>query len=216
MSSWERSRFIPWDRIPLPDTRPRGPGEPPPVGLDTQKERIFRDLNAMRGAPATTAVESVPESSTVTDDSQTDNKLSKRVVPSYSHMDLARQAAFGACIGSITGAVFGFMDGMRTAGENSVLQNASNMAKGRYLFQGTTRSATVFGTFFCGFHVLKYGLRVSTLLPATSMSEYTEIAVAAPVALGALMARPTTRAALPYGMMLIFMDTCNLYMRKTD
>jgi hypothetical protein len=47
--------------------------------------------------------------------------------------------------GAITGSVFGFMDGLRTAGESKVLQNASNMAKGKYILQGTTRSATMFG-----------------------------------------------------------------------
>lgn len=213
MSSWERSRYIPWDRIPLPDTRPRGIGEPPPVGLETQRERIFRDLKAP-AAPKQTTVENNDNSSNglvvVDGEDTTTSKQGERRVP-YSHLDFARQAAFGACIGTITGAVFGFMDGMRTAGESSVLQNASNMAKGRYLLQGTTRSATVFGAFFCGFHVLKYGLRVAVLPP---QSDVTEIVLAAPVAIGALLARPSTRAALPYGSMLIFMDSCNLYMRQ--
>lgn len=125
-------------------------------------------------------------------------------------MDLLRQAALGGCIGTITGSVFGFMDGMRTAGESSVLQKASNVAKGRYLMQGTTRSATVFGLFFGGFHIVKYGLRV-TLEPG----EFGEIALSAPVAMGALFAQPATRQAMPYGAMLIAMDTVNLYMRKT-
>lgn len=72
----------------------------------------------------------------------------------YSTTDLFKQAAFGGCIGTVTGAVFGFMDGMRTAGESAVLQKASDSAKGRYLLQSTTRSATLFGVFFGGFHVV--------------------------------------------------------------
>ena len=126
-------------------------------------------------------------------------------------MDLLRQAAFGACIGTITGSVFGFMDGMRLAGESPVLKKASNVSKAKYLVQGTTRSATVFGTFFAGYHVFKYGLRCTV-----NPGEYAEIFWAAPVGLGALYVRPTTRAALPYASMLIGMDLFNLYMRKTD
>lgn len=158
---------------------------------------------------ATTGAELAESSDSISQGQLSDGKLSK--VP-YSHLDLTRQAAFGACIGSVTGAVFGFMDSMRAAGESSMLQNASNMAKGRYIMQGTTRSATVFGLFFTGFHVTKYGIRV-TVLPD---NEFGEIAVAAPMALGILMANPATRPALPYATMLVIMDTVHLYLRKTS
>ena len=212
MSSWERSRFIPWDRIPLPDTRVRAPGESPPLALDDQKERIFRRLQreeclvnefrAPSSVTSTTTTVELPDASKIAAES---------TKTPYSHMEVLKQAAFGGCIGTITGAVFGFMDGMRTAGESSVLQKASNMAKGRYLMQGTTRSATIFGLFFSGFHILKYGVRV-----AWDPGDIAEVAVAAPVAMGALFARPATRQAMPYGAMLIVMDSVNLYMRKSD
>jgi hypothetical protein len=208
MSSWERSRFIPWTRIPLPDTRPRGPGEIPPVDLDTARERIFRDLQReIVEDELRTQDRDLPGAAT-TDGSGAASASTK--VP-YSHMELLRQAAFGGCIGTITGGVFGFMDGMRSAGESSVLQKASNMAKGRFLMQGTTRSATMFGVFFSGFHILKYGLRCTV-----DPGEYAEIALAAPVALGVLAWKPTTRQAMPYASMLVLMDGVNIYMRSTD
>lgn len=103
------------------------------------------------------------------------------------------------------------MDGMRTAGESSVLQNASNMAKGKYILQGTTRSATLFGAFFGGFHVIKYGTRVMA-----NPGEYTEIAIAAPVILGGMMTQPALRPAMPYLSMLIIMDGVNIFMRNMD
>jgi hypothetical protein len=216
MSSWERSRFIPWDRIPLPDTRPRGPDEAPPASLEARRELIFRQLqrgddddNIENDAGTAGTTSSSAATAGAAAQGQTDQgKVSK--VP-YSHMDLARQAAFGACIGSVTGAVFGFMDSMRLAGESTVLQNASNMAKGRYIMQGTSRSATVFGLFFTGYHITKYGLRIAVLPD----NEIAEIAVAAPLSLGILMANPATRPALPYATMLVVMDTAHLYMRKT-
>lgn len=217
MSSWERSRFIPWDRIPLPDTRPRGPGEPPPIDLDTAKERIFRQLQS----------EAVTKQSEKDDDAKHEqphngptnaieskggylsNIFTSNV--SYSNMELLKMAAFGGTIGTITGGVFGFMDGMRTASESPVLKNASNMAKGRYLLQGTTRSASIFGIFFGSFHILKYGLRVTV-----DPGEFTEIFMVAPVALGALYSQPTLRQAVPYASMLAIMDGINIYMRKTE
>lgn len=232
MSAWERSRSLPWDRVPLPDLRPRGPGEDPPPSVDAAKERIVRQLQHEAAAEdekrrlssfqqqqqqqqqssvtTTTDVIAVETSGTTTTTTTGTTTTSPTKVP-YSHMDLLRQAAFGGCIGSITGSVFGFMDGMRTAGESSVLQKASNMAKGKYLMQGTTRSATIFGVFFGGFHIVKYGVRV-----ILDPGEFAEIAVATPIAMGALMARPHTRHAMPYGAMLVFMDSVNLYMRKSS
>jgi hypothetical protein len=211
MSAWERSRFIPWDRIPLPDTRARAPGEAPPLSLEDEKERVLRRLHqeAARASEVKSTQEAVAATTSSDGDAVTTSALSTKV--QYSHMDLLKQAAFGGCIGTITGAVFGFMDGMRTAGESPMLQKASNMAKGKYLLQGTTRSATVFGLFFTGFHVLKYSIKV-----AMDPGDFAEIGIAAPISLGALFARPETRPAMPYGAMLVFMDSVSMYMRKTS
>lgn len=206
MSSWERSRFIPWDRIPQEGTN-----------LEYQKERIFRELqretiqDELLQQERRTAEPLVDGDTSITAQAETTKTTAtttSQKIP-YSNMELLRQAAFGATIGSITGAVFGFMDGMRSVGEQPILVNASNMAKGRYLLQGTTRSATVFGVFFGGFHVLKYGIRV-----AMDPGEVTEIGVAGAASLGALMSRPAYRASMPYAAMLIGMDAFNLAMRK--
>jgi hypothetical protein len=85
------------------------------------------------------------------------------------------------------------------------------MAKGRYLFQGTTRSATVFGVFFSGFHIIKYGLRVSL-----DPGDLGEIGLAGAASMGALMARPAYRASIPYAGMLVAMDGVNHFMRTTS
>ena len=218
MSSWERSRYIPWDRIPLPDTRVRQPGEEPPLPLEDERERIIRKLQreSIDNVTAAGSSDEAPTDSNVNGSTAVSSvtgttpltKIDENKV-AYAHMDLLRQAAFGGCIGTITGSVFGFMDGMRNAGELPILQKASNMAKGRYILQGTTRSATLFGTFFGAYHIVRYAVRV-----AFNPGEYGEIGLASPVALGALWAYPPTRHALPYGAMLIVMDSVNLYMRK--
>ena len=224
MSSWERSRYIPWDRIPLPDTRARQPGDAPPLPLEDERERIIRKLQREAidpAAPTSEATDSSIDTNLNMNGSDalsssaalnTGTPLSLKIDENkviYTHMDLLRQAAFGGCIGTITGSVFGFMDGMRNAGELPILQKASNMAKGRYILQGTTRSATLFGTFFGAYHIVRYAVRV-----AFNPGEYGEIGCASPIALGALWAYPPTRHALPYGAMLIVMDSVNLYMRK--
>jgi hypothetical protein len=206
----------------------RQPGEAPPIPLEDERERIIRKLQreAIDNNYAVVAqAESTSTSGAVThidsnengsvDLSSTSNAVATSMMKVdenkviYTHMDLLRQAAFGGCIGTITGSVFGFMDGMRNAGELPILQKASNMAKGRYILQGTTRSATLFGTFFGAYHILRYAVRV-----AFNPGEFGEIGLASPVALGALWAYPPTRHALPYGAMLVVMDSVNLYMRK--
>lgn len=225
MSSWERSRYIPWDRIPLPDTRIRQPGEPPPLPLDDERERILRKLHREAAVLPSQQVATENHSGSV----QSDALISQAEILSgtssassavntddttkiqYSHADLLRQAAFGGCVGTMTGCVFGFMDGMRTAGESPILRNASNMAKGRFLIQGTTRSAALFGTFFGSYHIVRYAIRV-----VFNPGEIGEISMASPIALASLWAYPPTRHALPYGAMLIAMDGVNLAMRKKN
>lgn len=223
MSSWERTRYIPWSRAQQAQTGDPSQEEP---DLDTQKERIFRQLqreaaqeddeNRRRKKQQEGGGE-VPESTSSNSDvsSGSDGGTAhntvlgfKSTVP-YRFEDLLRNVAFGATIGSITGSVFGFMDGMKSAGDSSVLKRASNAAKGRYLLQGTARSGMVFGGFFGGFHAAKYGVRV-----LCDPGDYTEMAVAGVLGIGAMFARPQMRPSVPYAAMLIAMDAFNTYMRE--
>jgi hypothetical protein len=194
MSSWERSRSIPWSQIPEDAT-----------DLGHQREKIIRQLqreaDRQEKALHTKAMESSGQ--------QQDQDSKKISAYTFRWGDLAKSAAFGGCIGAITGTVFGFMDGMRTAQQSDVLMKASNVAKGKYLLQGTTRSATIFGVFFGGYHVVKYGLRV-----AVDPGEFSEIGLSSVVSLGALMSRPAFRASMPYASMLIVMDAFNIVMRE--
>jgi hypothetical protein len=197
MSSWERARHIPWDRIPQDGSN-----------LEHQKEKIFRQLqretveDELSQQEGRTIEPSVGESSTST---------AKSTKIPYSNMELLRQAAFGGCVGSISGSVFGFMDSMRTVADQPILANASNAAKGRYILQGTTRSATIFGVFFGGFQVLKYGVRV-----AMDPGDVAEIGVAGAASMGALMIKPAFRPSMPYAAMLVIMDGVSIAMRKMD
>lgn len=129
----------------------------------------------------------------------------------FKWIDMFKNAAFGGTIGAVTGSVFGFMDGMRTVQQSEVLMNASNMAKGRYLMQGTSRSAVIFGTFFGGFHILRYGIRV-----VADPGEWGEMGMAGAVSLGALVSQPKFRPSMPYASMLIFMDSIHIIMRQFD
>jgi hypothetical protein len=196
MSSWERSRFIPWDRIPQDGSN-----------LQHQKDKIFRELqretieDELSQQAGRTAEPSVGESPAT-------EKSTK--IP-YSNIELLRQAAFGGCVGSISGSVFGFMDSMRTVGDQPVLANASNAAKGKYILQGTTRSATIFGVFFGGFQLIKYGVRI-----AMDPGDVTEIGIAGAASMGALMIKPAFRPSMPYAAMLVVMDGVSLAMKKMN
>jgi hypothetical protein len=199
MSSWERARFIPWSIMPQDG-----------IGLSNQKERILRDLQReadredkeleqrlLNGANSPVAVgESASQ------------EITDYKIP-FRWGDLFKNAAFGGTIGAITGTVFGFMDGMRGAGQSDVLMNASNMAKGRFILQGTTRSATIFGVFFGSFHLVKYGLRVTA-----NPGEWGEIGLGGALSVGALMSQPALRPSLPYASMLVIMDGVHIVMRE--
>jgi hypothetical protein len=202
MSSWERSRFLPWSRIPED-----------PHNLTEQKERIFRQLqreaDKQQRERETQRQQKINDGSNATTDTSSSKSLQTGDL--FRWGDLFKSAAFGGCIGAITGSVFGFMDSMRLAGQSEVLKNASDMAKGKYMMEGTTRSATLFGLFFSGFHVVKYGIRV-----ALDPGEYTEIAMAGGISLGALMSKPSFRPAMPYASMLILMDSIHLVMRQFE
>lgn len=211
MSSWERARSIPWDRIPQDGS-----------DLDSQKERIFRDLqrealidNQQEEQQDQRQEQQFDQSTIVVDGEGNDttviNNEKKQQRFPYSNMEVLRQAAFGGTIGTITGGVFGMLDGMRAVQESPVIKNASDTAKGKFIFEGITRNATLFGVFFGGFHVLKYGLRV---VSNDGLGPYQETALAGPVSLAILSYKPTWRPALPYGVMLIGMDAVNVYMRR--
>lgn len=227
MSSWERTRYVPWALVQQSPTAVEA--EDP----DTEKERIFRQLRreaAQEEAAAAKAGEQQDDasSSSSTSSSPTSSSSSsvelvgasaygakptifglKSAVP-YTHTDLLRNVAFGCTIGSMTGAVFGFMDGMRSAQDSAVLKRASNVAKGRYLLQGTTRSGLLFGGVFGVFHSLKYGVRC-----LADPGDVAEITVASAVTLGAMSLKPVTRPSIPYAGMLILMDAFNIYMRDS-
>ena len=129
--------------------------------------------------------------------------------PEFEWVELFRQVAFGGTVGAFTGGVFGFMDGMREAQESPLLKKASNTAKGKFLLQGSSRAGLVFGTFFSGFHAVKYGAKIGI-----DPGMVAEIAVASVVSMGTLAYQPATRSFLPYGGMLICMDCVSTYMRE--
>jgi len=203
MSSWDRVRFVPWTRVEDVSGK----------DYEQDKERVFRSLQR----EATKQIQEEKEggnSSTFIPPELLDQKqqqLNKNATKmEFSTPDFVRSIAFGSCIGSITGAVFGFMDGMRSASESNVLKNASNTAKSKYLIQGTTRAGAMFGVFFGGFHAVKYGVRVA----ANEPGDVAEIAFASVTSLGAMMAKPVTRASIPYAAMLVAMDSVSIYLKE--
>lgn len=211
MTSWDRVRFLPWTRI----SQVSGPE------YESAKEGVYRSLtrDASREKELLTnpkldndQQQSQSQSQFIPPEVQSQNKkkgLMQGV--EYTAPDMIRSLAFGASIGSITGAVFGFMDGMRSAGESPILKKASNMAKTKYLMQGTTRAGATFGLFFAGFHGLKYGIRV-----AADPGMVWEMVGAGVLSVGAMSVKPAMRVNLPYAGMLIGMDAFSNYMRETQ
>ena len=116
MSSWERARFVPWTRIPQGDVHT----------FSLEKERIFRQLQREADQQEKELIEASKTSKNdaavdLKEVSQTTSMLNSQY--RFKWIDLFKSAAFGGTIGSITGSVFGFMDGMRTAQQNKKLRS---------------------------------------------------------------------------------------------
>jgi hypothetical protein len=227
-SAWERSRRIPWCYL---DQTPAAAGES--INYEAQRERILSTLareravaeeeyvavlrekklanesDGSRSNDSATATTKVNQQEQQPSSDILGKLLSWNTAIPYSTAELIRQTAFGVCMGSITGAVFGFMDGIKHAGESDVLKKASNAAKGKFILQGTSRAGFIFGGFFGGFHMTKYGIRV-----LADPGDYAEIALAGSLSMGVMALRPITRASLPYAAMLIAMDTFHIYFNK--
>lgn len=201
MSSWERARFIPWSKIPKDGT-----------DLSDKKERILRDLQREADKQEKELQQMAINATTggLSSGDEFAQEIKDYKFP-FRWGELAKNAAFGGTIGAITGSVFGFMDGMNGAGRSDVLMKASNMAKGKFILQGMTRSATVFGVFFGSFHMVKYGLRI-----AVQPGEWGEIGIAGAISLGTLISRPALRPSMPYASMLVIMDGVHIVMRNFD
>ena len=238
MSSWDRSRLIPWSRaIPVAPATASGDME----DVDLLKERIWRDLSweaaqeekerkeqkrlaAAAAAKNQTAGESSASATSVTNNAQhimqqsstsitsTESDVEKNflgfVGRPYLTSDLLKNAAFGATIGSITGMCFGFMDSIRSASSSTVLKSASRSAQGKYVFQGTYRSGAFFGAFFGVFHTAKYATRV-----LVDPGDAGEICAGSLAALGGVMAKREWRVSMPYAVMLVAMDSFHVFMR---
>mmetsp|Transcript_18464 Transcript_18464/g.34271 ORF Transcript_18464/g.34271 Transcript_18464/m.34271 type:complete len:227 (-) Transcript_18464:19-699(-) len=123
--------------------------------------------------------------------------------------ELGRNVLFGVSVGGITGITFGFMDGMKQVQESQSLKSLSNNAKGSYIMRGCGTTGMAFAGFFSGFHAFKYGLRT-----AFDTGDYGQIGLGGLAALGGLGYFPENRRLLPYGVMLIAMDSFNLLFRE--
>ena len=239
MSSWDRSRSIPWSRaIPVAPATPDGA----PEDVELMKERIWRDLsreaaneqkeldrlkeeggskqqhvhvsNEVSGGTYNATTDATQQHSVSSTPQQQKQKQPEvnflgYVGRPYQTSDLLRNLAFGGTIGSITGMCFGFMDSIRSAQSSELLKSASRSAQGKFIFQGTYRSGMFFGGFFGVFHTIKYGTRV-----LVDPGDLGEISLASVLACGGVFARREWRASLPYAVMLVGMDSFHCFMRE--
>jgi hypothetical protein len=120
---------------------------------------------------------------------------------------LGRNSLFGLSVGGITGLTFGFMDGMKQVQDSTSLKSLSNSAKGAFIMRGTGTTGMMFGGFFTAFHGLKYIIR--TLSDA---DDGPQIIGATMASLGGLAYYQ--RRLVPYGIMLVGMDSFNLLFRE--
>ncbi len=82
--SWDRSRAIPWSKL----------SQTPGLDLDAHKEQVFREMAQQEMLQANSEQQAVEGA----EDSQ-DNTGVPQGIP-FSGMEMAKQAAFGGCIGA--------------------------------------------------------------------------------------------------------------------
>jgi len=219
MSSWDRTRLIPWSRA----TQVASPSlaNPSKEDVELNRERVFRDLSR-EAADEAKEKDEARKRSKLDDDSTSSDVATQQTTKDkpevnflgfqgrpYQTSDLLRNTAFGATIGSITGMCFGFMDSMRSATSSSLLKSASRSAQAKYIFQGSYRSGMFFGVFFSAFHTIKYGVRV-----LVDPGDAGEIGVGSLITLGGVFVKREWRASLPYAVMMVGMDTFHIVMKE--
>jgi len=104
MSSWDRTRYIPWSKLPAVSSTEES--------YDTQKERVFRSLQKEANREKESLSHSKGEKQLKRQDDQgivppeiVESRKKKGLFNSgveYETPDLLRSLAFGGCIGSIT------------------------------------------------------------------------------------------------------------------
>ena len=99
------------------------------------------------------------------------------------------------------------MDGMKQVQDSLSLKSLSNSAKGSFIMRGTGTTGMFFGGFFTFFHAGKYLLRT-----VIDSDDATQIGVSGVASLGGLFYYQ--RRLMPYGVMLIGMDSFNLLFRE--
>mmetsp|Transcript_50892 Transcript_50892/g.99567 ORF Transcript_50892/g.99567 Transcript_50892/m.99567 type:complete len:221 (+) Transcript_50892:147-809(+) len=211
MSAWERSRRIPWSTV-VQDAQLEKDAEfvPPPLSSNDSQGSVAPQL--------TDSAQKTPADSTLdiqdNESGLIENTVQKKNIFGSSRTfglgDLFRDIVFGVSIGSITGTMFGFMDSMKQSTSSKVLRNASAGAKMKFLVDGSVRTGSVFGGFFGGYHVMKYGVR-TVLDPG----QFTEIALSGAGSLGVVMYKPNLRMYFPYAGMLVLMDAFQTATRDT-
>jgi len=99
------------------------------------------------------------------------------------------------------------MDGMKQVQDSPSLKSLSNSAKGSYIMKGTGTTGMMFGAFFTAFHAGKYMIRT-----LTDADDAIQIGTSGIASLGGLAY--FQRRLMPYGVMLIGMDSFNLLFRE--
>jgi hypothetical protein len=242
MSSWDRSRSIPWSRaIPVAPATPSGDVE----NVDLLKERIWRDLSweaaqeekerneqrELKLAAAklqTSTGGGVGESSVVSAILVTNNEAQHNSMQQSSTTDSDVEKNFLGFVGrpyltsdllknTAFGATIGSITGMCFGFMDSIRSASSST-----VLKSASRSAQgkfVFqgtyrsGMFFGAFFGVFHTVKYTTRV-LVDPGDVGEICVGSLAALGGVMAKREWRVSMPYAVMLLGMDAFHVFMRE--
>mmetsp|Transcript_1895 Transcript_1895/g.3462 ORF Transcript_1895/g.3462 Transcript_1895/m.3462 type:complete len:245 (-) Transcript_1895:183-917(-) len=240
MSSWDRSRTIPWSRaIPVAPATASGDME----DVDLLKERIWRDLSweaaqeekerkeqqklaaavaanqngessaSSTLANTTDAQHIMQQSSSSITSTTTDSDVEKNILGFVGRPYLTSDLLKNAAFGATIGSITGMCFGFMDS-----IRSASSST----VLKSASRSAQgkfVFqgtyrsGMFFGAFFGVFHTAKYATRV-LVDPGDAGEICAGSVAALGGVMAKREWRVSMPYAVMLVAMDTFHVFMRE--
>ena len=241
MSSWDRSRSIPWSRaIPVAPATPDGA----PEDIDLMKERIWRDLSR-EAANEQKELERLKESGGSNDANQQQHMNGSEVSNGLSvAADTTQQQPISSTpqqqkqkqpevnfLGYV-GRPYQTSDLLRNLAFGGTIGSITGMcfgfmdsirsAQSSELLKSASRSAQgkfIFqgtyrsGMFFGGFFGVFHTIKYGIRV-LVDPGDLGEISLASVLACGSVFARREWRASLPYAVMLVGMDSFHCFMRE--
>ena len=129
----------------------------------------------------------------------------------FSIESMKNRLAFGAVIGTVTGASFGVVDAVKGIAEGSAFGHKLNTSRAKYTFGATmvAQSGLLFGCWYSTYFACKYGIEL-----IRKQDDFANALGGGFIASVPLAVFPSLRRNITYGALLVGMDIVSNEMNK--